>query len=114
MLQPSKSTSPAVPLALLTNWPMSSSTRTVLPKTYILQGRPGSARNRARGDLWHGAARKILAWKNIGTTWQPGNPEIWSPTNEKKHLKNQIRSAQNVGKVWDSRNKILLTLFGAI
>ena len=31
-----------------------------------------------------------------------------------KILKIQIRSAQNVGKVWISRKKILLTLFGAI
>ena len=31
-----------------------------------------------------------------------------------KILKIQIRSAQNVGKVWISRKKILPTLFGAI
>ena len=31
-----------------------------------------------------------------------------------KVLKFQIRSAQNVGMVWISRNKILLTPFGAI
>ena len=31
-----------------------------------------------------------------------------------KNLKIQIRSAQNVGKVWISRKKILLALFGAI
>ena len=31
-----------------------------------------------------------------------------------KILKIQIRSAQNVGKVWISRKKILLALFGAI
>ena len=31
-----------------------------------------------------------------------------------KIIKIQIRSAQNVGKVWISRKKILLALFGAI
>ena len=31
-----------------------------------------------------------------------------------KILKIQIRSAQNVGKVWISRKKILMALFGAI
>ena len=31
-----------------------------------------------------------------------------------KVLKNQIRSAQNVGKVWISRKKILPALFGTI
>ena len=31
-----------------------------------------------------------------------------------KSLKIQIRSAQNVGKVWISRKKILPALFGAI
>ena len=50
--------------------------------------------------------------------WGPGNPEILDPTNEKnenlKNLKIQIRSAQNVGKVWISRNKILLAPFGPI
>ena len=46
----------------------------------------------------------------------PGNPEIWDPKNGKKIkiLKIQIRSAQNVGKVWISRKKILPALFGAI
>ena len=46
----------------------------------------------------------------------PGNPEIWGPKNEKKIkvLKIQIHSAQNVGKVWISRKKILLAPFGAI
>ena len=45
---------------------------------------------------------------NLGTwksgnleIWRPGNPEIWGPKNI-KNLKIQIRSAQNVGKVWIS------------
>ena len=39
--------------------------------------------------------------------WGPANPEIWDPKNLKKMkvLKIQIRSAQNVGKVWISRKK---------
>ena len=51
-----------------------------------------------------------------------GNPDFWEleiqkfgvQKMEKKILKIQIRSAQNVGKVWISRKKILLALFGAI
>ena len=44
-----------------------------------------------------------------------GNLGIWGPKNQKtKVLKIQIRSAQNVGKVWISRKKIFLALFGAI
>ena len=47
--------------------------------------------------------------------WGPGNPEIWGPKIEKiKILKIQIRSAQNVGKVWISRENILPGPFGAI
>ena len=38
--------------------------------------------------------------------WGPGNSKKWDPTNQKiKILKIQIRSAQNVGKVWISRKK---------
>ena len=54
----------------------------------------------------------------------PENPEIWDLEIQKvgvqkmkkktKFLKIQIRSAQNVGKVWISRKKILPALFGAI
>ena len=63
--------------------------------------------------------------------WKPGNPDFWKSGNPDfwdleiqkfgvqkmkkiKTLKIQIRSAQNVGKVWISRKKILLALFGAI
>ena len=35
------------------------------------------------------------------------------PKNQKKNLKIQIRVAQNVGKVWIGRTKILLAPFGA-
>ena len=46
--------------------------------------------------------------------WEPGNPEMWNPKNDKNYmdiLKNQILSAD---KVWISRKKILLAPFGAI
>ena len=66
--------------------------------------------------------------------WKSGNLEIWGPGNPEflrfgdlemqkcgvqkiekiKVLKNQIRSAQNVGKVWISRKQNLPALFGAI
>ena len=55
--------------------------------------------------------------------WGPGNPEFWDleiqnfgiqKMKKIKVLKNQIHSAQNVGKVWISRKKILPAPFGAI
>ena len=55
--------------------------------------------------------------------WKSGNPDSWDLEIQKfgiqkmkkiKILKIQIRSAQNVGKVWISRKKILLALSGAI
>ena len=46
---------------------------------------------------------------------ESGNPESWDQTNPKiKILKIKIRVAQNVGKVWISRTKILLAPFAAI
>ena len=45
--------------------------------------------------------------------WKSRNLEIWDPK-KKKNSKIQIRFAQNVGKVWISRNKILLAPFGII
>ena len=59
--------------------------------------KPGPSRAQAgpRPDFWK--------FGNLG----PGNLEIWDPTKIKKIkiLKIKIRSAQNVGKVWISRNK---------
>ena len=56
-----------------------------------------------------------MARGQILEIWGPGNPEIWIQKMKKiRILKIQIRSAQNVGKVWISRKKILLGLFGAI
>ena len=45
-----------------------------------------------------------------GGVWKFGVQKI----KKIKFLKIQIRSAQNVGKVWIGRKKILLALFGAI
>ena len=45
-----------------------------------------------------------------GGVWKFGVKKI----KKKKNLKIQIHSAQNVGKVWISRKKIFLALFGAI
>ena len=64
--------------------------------------------------------------RQIGLSTPPGNPEIWRSGDLEiqkfgvqkiqiiKILKIQIRSAQNVGKVWISSKKILQALFGAI
>ena len=53
-----------------------------------------------------------------GGVWKSGDLEIQKFGVQKiekiKILKIQICSAQNVGKVWISRKKILLALFGAI
>ena len=46
---------------------------------------------------------------------EPGSLKHWDPKNKNlKNIKVQIRSAQNVGKVWISRERILLAPFGAI
>ena len=53
-----------------------------------------------------------------GGVWKSGDLKIQKFGVQKmekiKILKIQIRSAQNVGKVWISRKKILLAPFGAI
>ena len=42
-------------------------------------------------------------------------PEMWDPKNQKnKNSQIKIRVAQNVGKVWISRKKIILAPLGAI
>ena len=50
--------------------------------------------------------------------WKSGDLEIQKFGIQKmkkiKNLKIKIHSAQNVGKVWISRKKILMALFGAI
>ena len=68
------------------------------------------------GNLGFWEFGDLGTWKSRNfEIWGPGNPEIWGPKMEKiKILKIQIRSAQNVGKVWFSRKKILPILFGSI
>ena len=63
------------------------------------------------GPSWVQAGPKPDFWKfgNLG----PGHLEIWDPK-KKEILKIKIRSAQNVGKVWISRKKIILAQFGVI
>ena len=79
----------------------------------------------AVAGVWKSGNLEIWDFGNL-EIWGPGNPEIWRSGDleirkfgvqkmEKiKILKIQIRSAQNVGKVWISRKKILPALFGAI
>ena len=84
-----------------------------------LRIRPAPAPPAASGNLG--------TWKSGNLEiWGPGNPEIWrsgdleiqkfevQPMEKLKSIKIQIRSAQNVGKLWISRKKILPALFGAI
>ena len=94
--------------------------------TYLIPGcvgrgvRLGSESSSAGGSVW-----KSGTWRSGNLEiWGPGNPEIWRSGDlviqkfgvhkmEKiEILKNQIRSAQNVGKVWISRKKILLAHLG--
>ena len=76
-----------------------------------LRVRPSASAAAASGNLG--------TWKsgNLGN-WRSGGLEIQKFGVQKikkiKILKIQIRSAQNVGKVWISRKKILPALFGAI
>ena len=82
----------------------------------------------AGSGIWKSGNLEIWEFGNLGI-WRSGGLEIqkigdlgtWKSRNMgPKSQKNieileiQIRSAQNVGKVWISRNKILLALFGAI
>ena len=77
------------------------------------------------GGVWKSGNLEIWESGNLEILG-PGNPEIWRSGDLEiqkfgvhkikkiKILKIQIRSAQNVGKVWISRNKFLLAPFGAI
>ena len=54
-------------------------------------------------------------WAQAGPKMGPSWAQVGSPKIKKiKILKIKIRSAQNVGKVWISRKKILLAPFGPI
>ena len=77
------------------------------------------------GGVWKSGNLKIWDFGNL-EIWGPENPEILrfgdleiqnfgiQKIKKMKSLKNQIRSAQNVGKVWISRRKNLPALFGTI
>ena len=101
--------------------------------TYLIPGCVGrgvrlgseSSSAGAGAGVWKSGNLQIWEFSNL-EIWGPENPEIWRSGNLKiqkcgvqkikeiKVHKIQIRSAQNVGKVWISRTKILLALFGAI
>ena len=84
-----------------------------------------SATGAAGGGVWKSGDLEIWDFGNL-EIWEPGNPEILrsgdleiqkcgvQKMKKIKVLKIQIRSTQNVGKVWISREKILPALFGAI
>ena len=64
------------------------------------------------GGIWKSGNLEIWEFGDLGTwksrnfeIWGPGNSKLWDPKNGGKNIKNQIRSAQNVGKVWISRKK---------
>ena len=87
--------------------------------------RLGSENSSAVGGVWKSGNLEIWDFGNL-EIWGPGNPEILrfgdleiqkcgiQKIKKIKSLKIQIRSAQNVGKVWISRKKILPAPFGAI
>ena len=87
-------------------------------------GSESSSGAAAGGGVWKSGNLEIWDFGNL-EIWGPGHPEILrfgdkiqnlgiQKIKKIKSLKNQIRSAQNVGKVWISRKKILPALFGAI
>ena len=88
-------------------------------------GSESSSATAAVGGVWKSGNLEIWDFGNL-EIWGPGNPEILrfgdleiqnvgiQKMKKIKVLKNRIRSAQNVGKVWISRTKILPALFGAI
>ena len=92
--------------------------------TYLIPGcvgrgvRLGSESSSAGGGgvwksgTWKSGNLEIWEFGDLGTwnsrnleIWRPGTPESWGPKNEKTNIKNQIRSAQNIGKVWISKKK---------
>ena len=84
--------------------------------TYLIPGcvgrgvRLGSESSSGCGGFWKSGNLEIWEFGDPGG-WKSRN---WDPKNEKiKNLKIQIRSAQNVGKVWISRKKIILAPLGA-
>ena len=88
-------------------------------------GSESSSATAAVGGVWKSGNLEIWDFGNL-EIWGPGNPEILRfgdleiqkcgvrKMKKIRILKIQIRSAQNVDKVWISRKKILSALFGAI
>ena len=98
--------------------------------TYLIPGCVGrgvrlGSESSSVGGVWKSGNLEIWDFGNF-EIWGPGNPEILrfgdleiqnvgiQKIKKIKSLKIQIRSAQNVGKVWISRKQILPALFGAI
>ena len=93
--------------------------------TYLIPGCVGrgvrlgseSSSGAGVGGVWKCGNLEIWEFGDLGI-WRPGDLEFQKFGVQKirkiKILKIQIPSAQNVGKVWISRRKILLALVGAI
>ena len=88
-------------------------------------GSKSSSGGGAGGGVWKSGNLEIWESGNL-EIWGPGNSEMWrsgdleiqkcgvQKIKKIEILKIQMRSAQNVGKVWISRKKILPALFWAI
>ena len=77
----------------------------------------GAAGATGGGGVWKSGDLEIWEFGDLGF-WRSGDLEIQkfgiNRMEKINVLKIQIRSVQNVGKVWISRKKILLAQFGAI
>ena len=75
------------------------------------------APNRLNSSHWPKPGPSLAQARFLGT-WKSGDLEIWEFGIQNfpkiKIIEIKIRYAQNVGKVWISRKKILLAPFGAI
>ena len=81
-----------------------------LALTNFVVREPPRSHGGATAEECSSRSKSTQAWPRPGsrnlTIWGTGNPEIWDPKNQKiKDLRIQIRSAQNVGKVWISWKK---------
>ena len=76
--------------------------------------KPGPSGWAQAGPKWVGPSRAQAGPKWVGPSWAQARNLGPKKIKKIKILKIQIRSAQNVGKVWISRKKILLAPFGAI
>ena len=83
----------------------------------VLRGCRGAAGELVLSDPGLAQLGSSLAQARFLEIWNSGDLEIQKfgiQKIKKKNLKIQIRSAQNVGKVWISKKKNLLAPFGAI